>query len=68
MTTLSAHLNHSSVRCVTVTAISWSKIRPASHCDKVVRNRRVEKSLSYTQSSRNYRVDPSGSETYFLLD
>lgn len=68
MTTLSAHLNHYSVRCVNVTAISWSKIRPASHRDKVVRNRRVEKSLSYTQSLTNYRVDPSGSETYFLLD
>lgn len=54
MTTLSVHLSDSSVRCVNVTAMSWSKIQPVSHCDKVVRDRRVEKSLSYTQSSGNY--------------
>lgn len=54
MTNLSAYLNNSSMRCVNVTATSWSKIQPASHHDKVVRDGRVEKSLSCTQSSGNY--------------
>jgi len=54
MTTLSAHLNGSSMRCVNVTTTSCSKIQPASHCDKVTRDKRVVKSLSYTQSAGNY--------------
>lgn len=53
MAALSAHLNDASARCVSVTATSWSEIQPASHRDKVVRDRRDEKSPSYRRSSGN---------------
>lgn len=68
MTALSTHLNDSSATCVNVTATSWPQILPATHCDKVMRDRKVEKSLSCVQASGNYWMDPSGSEPFFVLD